>query len=121
MLATELGVMTKSVFGNGRVVTALGCAALAMSVASCDGTSPGAARPMARETPCDSARAARVALDSLARLDSFPSAVFRFERDSAGIRIVTWPGRQAGVRDGMAVVRVTPRCRIASLVQTDSA
>jgi len=90
---------------------------------ACDNSRPRADGQTARETPCDSSRAARVALDSLSRLDSFPSAVFRFERDSAGTRIVTGPDRRAGatVVDGMAVVRVTPTCRIASLVQTDSA
>jgi hypothetical protein len=47
----------------------------------------------------------------------------RFERDSAGVRIVTWPDRRAGamVVDGMAIVRVGLNCRIVSLVQTDSA
>jgi hypothetical protein len=97
--------------------------ALAIAASACDTPSPRSGQPLARETPCDSSRAARVALDSLARLDPFPSAVLRFARDSAGTRIVTWPDRRAGatVVDGMAIVRVTPSCRIASIVQTDSA
>ena len=63
------------------------------------------------------------ALDSVARVYPFPSAVLRFERDSLGTRIVTWPDRRAGATalDGMAVVRVTESCRILSLVQADSA
>jgi len=101
----------------------LAIVAFLLAASACENPPPRADRPVAREVPCDSSQAARLALDSLARLDSFPSAVVRFERDSTGVRIVTGPDRQAGatVVDGMAVVRVTPTCRIASLVQTDSA
>jgi hypothetical protein len=97
--------------------------ALAIGLWACGGVSQGADQSTGRATPCDSARAARVALDSLARLDRSPSAVLRFERDSAGVRIVTLPDRQANatVRDGMAIIRVGPNCRIVTLVQTDSA
>ena len=72
---------------------------------------------------CDSISAVRVALDSLAHLDPFRSAVLRFARDSQGIRIVTMPDQQSSglVVDGMAVVHVNDRCLITSLVQTDSA
>ena len=70
---------------------------------------------------CDSARAATVALDSLARLNPRKSEVYRYEADSAGVRIVTWPARDQQVVDGMAIVRVDQACRIASLVRTDSA
>lgn len=72
---------------------------------------------------CDSARAARVALDSLARLDPFRSAVLRFARDTAGARIVTWPVQppRGRITDGMAIVRVGHDCRIVSLFRTDSA
>jgi hypothetical protein len=71
--------------------------------------------------PCDSARAARIVIDSLTRIDPFRSTVFRFGRDSLGVRIVTIPASPSTVRDGMAVVRVNRRCRITSLVQRDSA
>jgi len=71
--------------------------------------------------PCDSARAATIVIDSLTRIDPFRSTVFRFERDSLGVRIVTIPDSPSTVRDGMAVVRVNRRCRITSLVQRDSA
>ena len=96
--------------------------ALAVGLSACGSSPRGVAQPTSRPT-CDSTRAAQLALDSLARLDPFHSAVLRFERDSAGVRIVTWPERQTGtiVRDGMAIVRVGPTCRIVSLVQTDSA
>ena len=73
---------------------------------------------------CDSISAVRVALDSLAHLDQFRSAVLRFARDSQGMRIVTMPDQQSSGRvvvDGMAVVHVNDRCLITSLVQTDSA
>jgi hypothetical protein len=40
---------------------------------------------------CDSARAARIVLDSLARLDPFPSAVYGLTRDTLGMRFVTKP------------------------------
>jgi hypothetical protein len=69
---------------------------------------------------CDSASAASVVIDSLGRIDPFRSKVLRFERDSAGLRIVTIPDTPTIV-DGMAVARVGARCRITSLVQTDSA
>jgi len=75
----------------------------------------------ATASSCDSAHAARAALDSLARLDPFRSEVYRYEADSAGVRIATWPAPGAAVTDGMAVVRVDRACRITSLVQTDSA
>ena len=70
--------------------------------------------------PSDSARAANIVLDTLRRLDTFPSRVFRFSRDSSGFRIVTEPadGRTA---DGMAIVRLDGRCKVTSIVQTDSA
>ena len=70
---------------------------------------------------CDSTSAARVAIDSLGQLDRFRSKVLRFERDADSVRIVTMPGGQIPVLDGMAVVRINARCRITSLVQTDSA
>jgi hypothetical protein len=70
---------------------------------------------------CDSALAARVALDSLGRLDPFRSAVLRFQRDTAGFRIVTSPADSGSRTDGMAVVRVGRDCRVVALVQTDSA
>jgi len=70
---------------------------------------------------CDSASAARVAIDSLSSIDPFRSRVFRFGADSQGMRIVTIPDTMSRMRDGMAVVRVDDRCRITSLVQTDSA
>ena len=69
----------------------------------------------------DSARAANLALDTVRKLSPFSSQVFRFSRDSAGFRIVTIPAPGQHVTDGMAIVRLTLECRIASLVQTDSA
>jgi hypothetical protein len=71
--------------------------------------------------PCDSARAARVAIDSLTKVDPYRSRVLRFNRDSLGVRIVTMPDSGSAVTDGMAVIRVNDQCRIISLVQTDSA
>ena len=79
---------------------------------------PPAATPVQR---CDSARAANVAIDSLSRLDPFKSEVYRYEPESAGVRIVTWPARDQEVIDGMAIIRLDQACRILSLVQTDSA
>ena len=72
---------------------------------------------------CDSARATRVALDSLARLNPFRSAILRFDRDTAGDRVVTSPVQplEGRIVDGMAVVRVGRDCRITNVVQTDSA
>ena len=70
---------------------------------------------------CDSTNAARVAIDSLSRIDPFRSRVFRFESDSQGMRIVTIPDTMSRMPDGMAVIHVDGRCRITSLVQTDSA
>lgn len=109
----------------------MGCVALVVLLASaaCQPPSPDEAvgrmdrGSLARAaTPsCDSAQAARVALDSLAQLDPFPSAVYRFESDSLGVRIVTWPTSGQLVLDGMAVVRIDRACRIVSLIQTDSA
>jgi len=80
------------------------------------------ARPLSQNSQaCDSVRAARVALDSLARLDRFKSAIYRYEPDSAGVRIVTWPAPNQPILDGMAVIRLDRTCRITNLVQTDSA
>jgi len=75
-----------------------------------------------RRPPCDSARAAQVALDSVNKVYDFPSAIDRFEWNHSGdeIRIVTAP-HAPGVRDGMTIVRLDERCRIRSLVQRDSA
>jgi hypothetical protein len=70
---------------------------------------------------CDSASAAKVAIDSLTKIDPFRSRVLRFERDSLGVRIVTMPDSGSRVLDGMAVIHVNRGCRITSLVQTDSA
>jgi hypothetical protein len=70
---------------------------------------------------CDSANAARVAIDSLSRVERFRSRVFRFQADSQGMRIVTIPDTTSTVTDGMAVIHVNRRCRITSLVQADSA
>ncbi len=72
---------------------------------------------------CDSAAAVRVAIDSLARTDPFRSRIFRFQRDSQGLRITTMPDQhlQPGILDGMAVVLVGPRCSIISVVRGDSA
>ena len=71
--------------------------------------------------PCDSAQAARVALDSLEPLDAFTSAIARYELGSAGIRIVTRPAPGQAILDGAAIIHLDPACRITSLVQTDSA
>src|SRR5216684_2522890 len=69
----------------------------------------------------DSARAARVALDTLARIQPFPSQVYRFSRDSSGFRIVTLPAPDHLMTDGMAIIRLNAQCQVTSLVQTDSA
>ena len=73
--------------------------------------------------PCDSARAARVALDSVKKVYDLPSAIYRFDWNYSGdgIRIVTAIRPTRGVRDGMAIVRLDERCRIRSLIQRDSA
>lgn len=98
-------------------------ASFVLGCTACNGARSRVVQATSHVAACDSSRAARVALDSLGRLDSFPSAVLRFERDGAGTRIVTWPDPRPGARvvDGMAIVRVSPSCRIISLVQTDSA
>ena|SRR2546425_236802 len=70
---------------------------------------------------CDSTSAVSVAFDSLAKVDPFRSKVFRFERDSQGVRIVTIPDTASRMLDGMAIIRIGERCRVTSLVQTDSA
>jgi hypothetical protein len=70
---------------------------------------------------CDSTTAARIAIDSLAQIDPFRSKVLRFARNSGSVRIVTMPDGQVPVLDGMAVVWINARCRIISLMQTDSA
>ena len=71
---------------------------------------------------CDSARAASVAIDSLSRLNQGKSEVYRYEPDSAGVRIVTWPVWNHHLTDGMAaIIRIDRACRIVSLIQVDSA
>jgi hypothetical protein len=72
------------------------------------------------ESQCDSARAAAVALDSVRRLDPFPSKIARMAVDSLGFRAVTEPAN-SNVLDGYAIVRIDFGCRIISLAQTDSA
>lgn len=71
----------------------------------------------------DSADAVALALDTLARLDRYRSAVVRFARDSAGYRLVTVPAPEPTmiVFDGMAIVHVSRECRVTRVVQTDSA
>jgi hypothetical protein len=94
----------------------------ALAVAACTSQPAQSLRSAAvSEQPCDSARAARLALDTLARLDKFPSAVYRYEPQADGVRIVTWPAESLHILDGMAIVRVSRTCRILTLVQTDSA
>ena len=85
------------------------------------GASDEPARRVVAGGVCDSSTAARIALDSLARFYPFRSVVLRFERGTAGARIVTSPAPGARVLDGMAIVELGPDCRIRSLVQTDSA
>jgi len=69
----------------------------------------------------DSALAAFVALDTLNRSDPFNSVILRYSRDSTGFRIVTMPAPGRHILDGMAIIRLTPECRIISVVKTDSA
>jgi hypothetical protein len=98
----------------------------ALLVAACRGhndsgaqqTKPPSAASVQR---CDSARAASVAIDSLSHLDRFKSELYRYEPDSAGVRIVTWPAPDQHLIDGMAIIRVDRACRMESLIQTDSA
>jgi len=71
--------------------------------------------------PEDSSKAAHVVLDTLQKLDGFPSAIYRFAKDSSGFRLVTSPAPGQVIIDGMAIVRLDPRCQIVSIVQTDSA
>jgi hypothetical protein len=70
---------------------------------------------------CDSTNAVKVAIDSLAKIDPFRSKVFRYEHNARDIRIVTMPDTSPRITDGMAIIHVNSRCRITSLVQTDSA
>jgi hypothetical protein len=63
----------------------------------------------------DSARAARVASDSLARRDAFARVVERVSLDSGSFRVLSRPGDSTGVLDGLVSVRVGPGCRILSV------
>jgi hypothetical protein len=72
-------------------------------------------------TGCDSARAATIVLDSVKRVTAFPSIVYRFEPDSGGTRIVTYPAPGQRILDGAGVARLDAACRITSLAFTDSA
>ncbi|MFL5612988.1 MAG: hypothetical protein ACJ796_04935 [Gemmatimonadaceae bacterium] len=68
---------------------------------------------MFRGPPCDSARAMRVALDSVNKLNAFRSQILRFEQTGGWTRIVTRPRdsrRQYGT-----VIGLDGRCRIRSL------
>jgi len=70
---------------------------------------------------CDSAHAARVVTDSLAKGDPFRSQVLRFAREPGGVRIVTMPDSSSSMLDGMAIVHVDAACSILSIARTDSA
>lgn len=68
---------------------------------------------MFRGPPCDSARAKRVALDSVNKLNAFRSEILRFEQNGGWTRIVTRP-RASSARYG-TVIGLDRRCRIRSL------
>ena len=89
--------------------------------AGCTASYKAPARKGSLATGCDSARAATIVLDSLRLLMPFPSIVYRFERDSTGTRIVTYPAPGQLILDGAGVARIDAACRITSLVLTDSA
>jgi len=108
-----------------RILRALApCAVILLGLLLAPARSVQAQRPSSSRTcgtqPGDSARVVQRVLDSLARGAPFRSKVYRYQLDSLGIRIVTMPA-DARFVDGMAIVRIDPRCRIVSIVQTDSA
>lgn len=69
----------------------------------------------------DSASAAIAALDTANKALGFGSQVYRFARDTLGYTIVTIPIPTTHARDPMAVIKLDKRCRVTSLVLTDSA
>ena len=69
----------------------------------------------------DSAAAVVVALDTLKKRLGFDSKVHRFTREPHGYTIVTIPDPNSHALDPMGVVKVDERCRVTSLVLTDSA
>ena len=77
--------------------------------------------PACRGGADDSALAAFAALDTTNRSDPFSSVILRYSRDSTGFRIVTMPAPGSHVVDGMAIIRLSPACRVISVVKTDSA
>ena len=89
--------------------------------AGCRASEKAVARQGSVATGCDSARAATIVLDSVKRLTAFPSIVYRFEQDSGGTRIVTYPAPGQLILDGAGVARIDAACRITSLAFTDSA
>jgi len=60
-------------------------------------------------------------IDSVANARYFPSQVLRFAHEPHRIRVVTMPVKSLNIVDGMTVAYLDDRCRITSLVQTDSA
>ena len=97
-----------------------GAVALALAAACACANNQGRL-PACRGGADDSTLAAFVALDTLNRSDPFTSVILRYSRDSTGFRIVTMPAPGSRVIDGMAIIRLTPACRIISVVKTDSA
>ena len=97
--------------------------AIALGSGACAGTVPSPPRVAEASAGCsvtaDSARLVQVALDTLARLDPFDSAVHRLEPGDAGTRVITRPTDEATL-DGMAAVLVDLNCQILSVVQSDS-
>ena len=96
-------------------------AALGVLAAAC--TSGKAADVACGDNLQDSARAARIALDTLLKRQSIHSVVLRYSHDSTGVRIVTVPVQVPGkiVLDGMGIVRLGAGCRVLSLIEADSA
>jgi hypothetical protein len=69
----------------------------------------------------DSADAVVAALDTVNKVLGFASQVYRFGRDTMGYTIVTIPIPTTHARDPMAVIKLDKKCRVTSLVLTDSA
>jgi hypothetical protein len=84
----------------------------------------GRGRPSGARTdsiPCDSVRAVNLVIDSVANARYFKSQVLRFAHEGGRIRVVTKPVSSLSTLDGMTVAYLDERCRITSLVLTDSA
>lgn len=98
--------------------------AICAGLTACGQSAQRSEQPVHSGPEPDSARLARIALDSANRASQFISEVLRYEPHGDSIRIVTMPDprrNQLRVIDGMAIIWLRPDGRILRLTWTDSA